>query len=101
MMIGTRERVRSSRHTSIPDIFGSMTSSSTSAGFVASKRIDGFHAVGRGLDEETLALQRDRERVAVRLLVVDDEDQGRVGHQPASVMTPPTGARGPPLASGK
>src|SRR5215471_12427190 len=38
MMIGTRERARSSRHTSIPEIFGSITSRSTSAGRAASKR---------------------------------------------------------------
>ena len=38
MMIGTCERVRSSRHTSTPEIRGSITSSSTSAGRTASKR---------------------------------------------------------------
>ncbi len=38
MMIGTCERVRSSRHTSTPEMRGSITSSSTSAGRTASKR---------------------------------------------------------------
>ena len=51
------------------------------------RRLDGLealerlHAVGGGLDEEALALQRDGEGVAVRLLVVDDEDQRWIGHQ--------------------
>src|SRR4051812_3256608 len=38
MMIGTRERERSSRHTSMPDTLGSITSSRTMSGWVASKR---------------------------------------------------------------
>ena len=37
MMIGTDERRRSSRHTSMPDTLGSITSSSTRSGFTASK----------------------------------------------------------------
>ena len=50
---------------------------------------DGLGTVGCRLDEEPLALQRDRERVAVGLFVVDYEDQGRIGHVPASVMRLP------------
>src|SRR5690349_9077516 len=36
MMMGTLDRARSSRHTSIPDTFGSMTSSSTTSGLTSS-----------------------------------------------------------------
>ena len=45
---------------------------------------DGLGPVGRDLDPEPLALQRDPQRVAVRLLVVDHEDQRRFGHQTIS-----------------
>ena len=40
----------------------------------------GPRPVGRGLDAESLALERDAERVAVRLLVVDNEDERGLGH---------------------
>ena len=84
MMIGTRDRARSSRHTSTPEIFGSITSSSTSAGRVASKR-----AIASGPSAAVSTRKPSRcsatdKRVAVRLLVVDDEDQGRIGHQKSS-----------------
>ena len=44
--------------------------------------VERLDAVGRGLDEEALALQRDGQRVAIGLLVVDDEDRGGIGHHP-------------------
>ena len=81
MMIGTRDRARSSRHTSMPEIFGQHHVEQHERGPRRVEARDRLRAVGRGLDEEALALQRDGERVAVRLLVVDDENQGRVGHR--------------------
>ena len=60
---------------------GSITSSSTSCRAHGVEAVDRLGAVGRHLDPEALALERDAERVAVRLLVVDDEDQRRFGHQ--------------------
>ncbi len=43
--------------------------------------LDRFRSVGRGLDQEPLSLQRDRESIPVGLLVVDHENQGRIGHR--------------------
>ncbi len=66
--------------------------------------LDRLRAVGRGLDQEPLALQRDREGVPVGLLVVDHENQGRIGHRSSvgiiSEMPGSTMPRGAPLASG-
>ncbi len=85
MMIGTRERDRRSRHTSTPEIRGSITSRRTSDGCRRVELVDRLLAVGGHLDAEALALQRDRECVAVRLLVVDHEDErGRFCHHDAS-----------------
>ena len=75
MMIGTCERVRISRHTSTPEMRGSITSSSTSCGLRGVEPLDRLGAVGGHLDTEAFALERDPQRVAVRLLVVDDEDE--------------------------
>ena len=81
MMIGTRDLARSSRHTSMPDMRGSITSSSTRAGRQVSNWLDGLDAVGGHLHEEPLAPERYGQRIAVALLVVDDENRGRVSHR--------------------
>ena len=81
MMIGTCDFARIWRHTSTPEIRGSMTSSSTSPGRTASNRSS---ASGPSTATSTRKPSRSsatRQRVAVRLLVVDDEDQRCLGHQ--------------------
>ena len=82
MMIGTRDRVpQLAAHVDARDLRQHHVEQHE-RGLRRVEPLDRLGAVGRGLDEEALALQRDRQRVAVRLLVVDDEDQRRVGHQP-------------------
>jgi hypothetical protein len=49
--------------------------------------LDGLGAVGGQLHVEALALERDGERVTVGLLVVDDQDRRRIGHQDASLTS--------------
>ena len=83
-MIGTCDRVRISRHTSMPEIARQHHVEQHERGTHGVERCDRLGAVGRDLHPEPLALQRDAQCVAVRLLVVDDEDQRRVGHQTTS-----------------
>ena len=59
MMIGTRERLRSSRHTSMPDTRGSITSSSTRSGSTDVEELQRLDAVAGDLDPEALACQAD------------------------------------------
>ena len=75
MMIGTCDRRRSSRQTSMPDTFGSMTSSSTRSGFDGVEHLERLGPVAGHLHPEALALQADGERLDEGLLVLDDEDR--------------------------
>ncbi len=84
MMIGTCDRVRISRHTSTPEMRGSITSSSTSCGLLCVEHLDRLGTVSGRLDAEPFAFERNAQRVAVRLLVVDHQDERRVSHQTAS-----------------
>ena len=55
MMIGTSVRRRSSRHTSMPDTVGSITSSSTRSGSDLVEPVERLGAVTCDLDDEALA----------------------------------------------
>jgi len=71
MMMGTRERERISRHTSMPEIFRSITSSRISAGRRRVEAFDRFRTVGGRHDEEALTLERDESGVAYGLARLD------------------------------
>ena len=53
----------------------------------AVEALDGLGPVGREHHVEAFTLERDRERVAVRLLVVDDEDGRPPGHEASCISS--------------
>ena len=95
MMIGTRLRLRSSRHTSMPETRGSITSSSTRSGCTTSKSVEGLGAVAGDLHPEALALEADGEGVDEAVLVLDDEDRGVGVHASSRLQVGVDGAPGP------
>ena len=66
-------RRRSSRQTSMPDTFGSITSSSTRSGCDLVEAVERLGTVAGDLDLEALASQADGEGVDERLLVLDEQ----------------------------
>ena len=83
-MIGTRERARMiAAHVDAGDLREHHVEEHERGPRRVESR-DRLRAVGRRLDEEPLALERDRERIAVRLLVVDHEDERRISHYETS-----------------
>ena len=86
MMIGTDDRRRISRHTSMPETFGSITSSSTRSGRTASNT-SSASAPSRGhLHAEALPLQPDGEGLDEGVLVLDHQDGGIGGaHGPINL----------------
>ena len=84
MMIGTRERGADvAAHVDAGDLREHHVEQHERGSRRVEAR-DRLGTVGCGLDEEALALQRDRQRVAVRLLVVDDQDERRIRHYETS-----------------
>ena len=77
MMIGTRVRVRSSRHTSIPDFWGNQMSSRTRSGRTRSNMAEPLDPVAGDGHEESLPLQPDHQGLDERLLVLDDQHRER------------------------
>jgi hypothetical protein len=73
MMMGTRERVRMARHTSMPDILGSIRSSRRMSGSVSSIEAQRLGAVAGHDDPEPLVGQADDQRVDEGLLVLGQE----------------------------
>ena len=76
MMIGTVERVRSSRHTSVPESPGSMRSSRTRSAPERSNSASAARPSPAIVGVVSLPPQQERERLAERRLVFDDEDAG-------------------------
>ena len=84
MMMGTGERARMARHTSIPDILGSMMSSSTRSGSMASKSCQRLGPVPGHVHVEALTPEPDDQGVDEGLLVLGHEHRHRPGAVPAS-----------------
>ena len=76
MMIGTCERVRISRHTSVPDSPGSIRSSSTRSAPSRSNAASASPPSAATVDLVALPLQQVGERLAERGLVLDEQDAG-------------------------
>ena len=76
MMIGTLERWRRSRQTSVPDIPGSMRSSSTRSAPCWSNWATASVPVLGDADLEALLAQHEGQGVGEGLLVLDDEHSG-------------------------
>jgi hypothetical protein len=87
MMIGTVERARSSRHTSVPGQAGSMRSSSTRSAPRWSKAVIADGPVGGDLHLVALALEQEAQRVAEGDLVLDEQDAGHVRSPRSGVAT--------------
>ena len=101
MMIGTCERVRISRHTSTPRSAAASRRGARGCGRPASNRSIASAPSAAASTRNPSRSSATRKRVAVRLLVVDDEDQRRIGHQANSRFVDPvddvdTGASGTP-----
>ncbi len=78
MMIGTDERARMARHTSMPDSLGSMRSSRTRSGSGSSKRWSASLPSRATRHVEALAGQADDQRVDEGLLVLGQQHLGRL-----------------------
>ena len=87
MMIGTVERVRISRHTSVPGSPGSMRSSSTRSAPLRSNASMRRRAVCGDLHLVPLALEQEAQWVAQRDLVFDEQDAGHLGSPRSAVAT--------------
>ena len=68
------------RHTSSPSSLGIMMSSRIRSGSLARAQRQRLLAVGGHHELVAVRLQPPRKDVAVGLVVVDDEDQGRLAH---------------------
>ncbi len=74
MMIGTDERARMDRQTSMPDNLGSMRSSRTRSGSISSKSWRASAPSRATVDPEALAAQADDQGVDEGLLVLGQQD---------------------------
>ena len=95
MMIGTRDRERISRHTSMPEILGSITSSSTSAGCVASNRSSASAPSAAVSTRKPSRCSATASASRYDCSSSTTRIERRIGHR-SSVRTPRTG-RAPPL----
>ena len=104
MMIGTVLCARRRLQTSSPSSFGSIRSSTTRSTCSLGEAAQRLLAVARLDDAEAVALERVREELLDRVLVVDEEDGGGVGHRRFHVemrclpiLRPTIARRWPPL----
>ena len=95
MMIGTWLRLRSCRHTSMPDTWGSITSSRTRSGLTASNRSRAWAPSRATWTRKPSRRRPDGQGVDEGLLVLHDQHGGLLGHVtlPRAIVGGETGDR--------